>query len=68
MSEHTYDCGGLGCGFQPCICDSGKRLRDAAKLMVAYWSDCDDEPSQDDLALVRRMHRVLSGANLFPVD
>lgn len=23
MSENTprYDCGGLGCGFQPCICD-----------------------------------------------
>lgn len=23
-----YDCGGLGCGFQPCICDTELRERD----------------------------------------
>lgn len=50
-----------------------KRHRDAAKLMIDYWRDymvtpVADEPNADDLALIRRIERILNGTALFPVS
>ena len=34
----------------------------AAKLMVAYWSDRDDEPTPRDLELIQKIEKVLTDA------
>lgn len=32
----------------------------AAKLMLAYWSDLDDEPTPRDLELIEKIEKVLT--------
>jgi len=34
----------------------------AAKLMLAYWSDRDDEPTPRDMELIAQIDGVLSGS------
>lgn len=34
-----YDCGGLGCGFQPCICDTGARAETYEQRHAAWVAE-----------------------------
>jgi len=42
--------------------ESRHRQWKAAKLMLAYWSDRDDEPSPRDMELIAQIDGVLSGS------
>jgi hypothetical protein len=60
MANAAYDCGGLGCGFQPCICDPPARsellgLTRAERLIVAKASAHQELTRNGLLAAVSRM-------------